>query len=156
MYHMLVTDTSSLLYHAHQPLPFTWDYRYFSWSCFYHLPLPFSHGGYTFCFPSLFNCLLFISQFVFLTQADKICHTHANSSSRFPPSIRFPLPSSMYMVAGNVAHTLSRYLLYVLVNTVRAVKVMYGCNPTAAARHSCQLPWETRWFIFCSFAYGPI
>lgn len=43
-----------------------------------------------------------------------------------------------------------------VVNTVGAVMVMYGCNPAAAVCHGCQFLWETRWFIFCSSAYGLI
>lgn len=138
----------------------SWRCRLFSLSHFYHLPLPFSYTSTFAAFPLLLpSCM---SQFVFHIHAQWIlfyAHTHTHThSSLLPPSGHFPFPSSVSVAAGNESQsrTLSRYLLDVPVNTVGAVIVMYGCNPTAAAWHGCQLPWETRWFIFCSSAYGPI
>lgn len=110
--------------------------------------------------PFRFNCLPFVSSFVFLTRASLFSLKHSSSFFFFffPSPCLFVFRSSVSVVAGNVPElwALSRNLQDVLVNTVGAVIVMYCCNPTTAVRHGCQLPWETRWFIFHSSVYGPI
>lgn len=84
---------------------------------------------------------------------------------RHPPPSFLSIPSpyralcllrALFILLFSQARALSRYLLDVPVNTAGAVTVMYGCNPSSAVWHGCQLPRETRWFIFCGAAYGLI
>lgn len=126
-------------------------------SSFCHLPFIPSHI-FTLSFPLLLFFLRRTSLSVFLSH--KSSHTLSLAHTVIPsvPFYQSLLLRAFCGCGGNMFRwrAPSRYLLDVLVNTAGAVTVMYGCNPNSAAWHGCQLPRETRWFIFCSSAYGLI
>lgn len=92
------------------------------------------------------------SEFLSCRSSHGLAHTR-----RHPPPFFLSIPSLLaHFIYFIIFRAWSRHLLDVPVNTAGAVTVMYGCNPSSAAWHGCQLPRETRWFIFCGDAYGLI
>lgn len=147
---LLATDTSLFLWHSYKPAPTAENGRLLFLYSSSFVSLSLSYGTCT------FKALM--HQFISLTHTQKnLWNTHTKFLSFTSFHVFSPSPLSfLWLEDGCLPPASFRSLLDVVLNTVGAVRVIYGRNPNAAAWHGCQLPWETTWFILCCCAYGLI